>query len=79
MTVDRPLSDRQMSALVMCGREFVSYYTGVSMPSLVKRGLVLDHGRYHVPRGHPRRYEISEAGREVVKEHERQKKLTAPR
>lgn len=64
---ERALNTRQQSALIMIGRGYLTTYAAASAPSLVKRGLVTDHGRWWGSRGHTRRYELTEAGRATLR------------
>lgn len=67
----RPLTEGQLSRLRLIARGWITWDVSRSIPSLVKRGLVTDHGRYHASRGHESRYVISAEGQKLVEEHER--------
>jgi hypothetical protein len=57
----RPLTARQMTALRWVGREFVNGITMRSMPSLIRRGLVVaEKDRHRRLTGH---YHLTDAGR----------------
>ncbi len=64
-----PLSRRQEVALSGVGRGFVSHYTGKSLPSLIRRGLVHEERTRSTVNGRPQSvYTLTEAGRATVAE-----------
>lgn len=60
---ERPLTERQKSALVLVERGHVTSRVAKSCPSLVGRGLVRDCGHRRLVR-----WEITDSGRKAVEE-----------